>query len=126
MPYVAIGEMNLYYEESGNGVPVLLAHGGFSDISEWSPQVPAQLKYHYQASSTCCHKYVSATASAARQFKIDGRWRAKIHHFGSHMFIFEQFVLEDVERKIVRTTCKRSVQHPRKHSPKVFKNGETI
>ena len=41
MPYVAIGKMNLYYEEAGNGVPVLLAHGGFSDISEWSPQVPA-------------------------------------------------------------------------------------
>ena len=41
MPYAAIGKVNLYYEEAGNGVPVLLAHGGFSNISEWAPQVPA-------------------------------------------------------------------------------------
>ena len=41
MPYKAIGKMNIHYEEAGTGVPVLLAHGGFSNISEWASQVSA-------------------------------------------------------------------------------------
>jgi pimeloyl-ACP methyl ester carboxylesterase len=47
MPYATIGKVNLYYEEAGNGVPVLLAHGGFSNISEWASQVSA-LSYNYR------------------------------------------------------------------------------
>jgi len=39
MPYLRINDIELYYEEAGNGVPILLAHGGFSDISEWEHQV---------------------------------------------------------------------------------------
>lgn len=39
MPYASANGLGLYYEERGWGTPVLLAHGGFSDISEWEPQV---------------------------------------------------------------------------------------
>ena len=39
MPYLRINDIELYYEEAGKGVPILLAHGGFSDISEWEHQV---------------------------------------------------------------------------------------
>ena len=38
MPYASVGDMRLFYAEAGAGIPVLLAHGGFSDISEWQPQ----------------------------------------------------------------------------------------
>ena len=39
MPYANVNGMSLFYDEAGAGVPVLLAHGGFSDITEWAPQV---------------------------------------------------------------------------------------
>ena len=48
MPYANINSgMRLFYDEAGTGVPVLLAHGGFSDIAEWQPQV-ASLSSRYR------------------------------------------------------------------------------
>ena len=39
MPHVTVNDQQIFYDEAGAGVPMLLAHGGFSDISEWAPQV---------------------------------------------------------------------------------------
>ena len=41
MPYAKLPEVELYYEEAGEGYPIVLGHGGFSDITEWDPQVAA-------------------------------------------------------------------------------------
>ena len=41
MPYAKLEEVELYYEEAGQGYPIVLGHGGFSDITEWDPQVEA-------------------------------------------------------------------------------------
>ena len=47
MPHISVNDLSLFYDETGEGVPVLLAHGGFSDITEWEPQVDA-LASHYR------------------------------------------------------------------------------
>ena len=47
MPHVSVNDMSLFYDEAGAGYPMLLAHGGFSDITEWDSQVPA-LSPHYR------------------------------------------------------------------------------
>ncbi len=41
MPFAKLNEVELYYEEAGGGYPILLGHGGFSDVTEWDPQVGA-------------------------------------------------------------------------------------
>jgi pimeloyl-ACP methyl ester carboxylesterase len=41
MPFAKLEQVELYYEESGQGYPIVLGHGGFSDITEWDPQVEA-------------------------------------------------------------------------------------
>ena len=41
MPFAKLEQVELYYEEAGQGHPILLGHGGFSDITEWDPQVEA-------------------------------------------------------------------------------------
>lgn len=47
MPYAKLKDVELYYEETGDGYPILLGHGGFSDVTEWDPQVDA-LSRHYR------------------------------------------------------------------------------
>ena len=47
MPHVSVNGQEIFYDEAGAGVPMLLAHGGFSDISEWAPQVEA-FSPHYR------------------------------------------------------------------------------
>ena len=47
VPYAKLTEVELYYEEAGQGYPIVLGHGGFSDITEWDPQVEA-LAQHYR------------------------------------------------------------------------------
>ena len=39
MPYAPVNGVSLYYQETGEGLPILLGHGGWSDITEWDPQV---------------------------------------------------------------------------------------
>ena len=41
MPFAKLDQVELYYEEAGDGYPIVLGHGGFSDITEWDPQVEA-------------------------------------------------------------------------------------
>ena len=41
MPFAKLKEVELYYEEAGSGYPILLGHGGFSDVTEWDPQIGA-------------------------------------------------------------------------------------
>ena len=41
MPIAKLKDVELYYEEAGDGYPILLGHGGFSDMTEWDPQVDA-------------------------------------------------------------------------------------
>ncbi len=47
MPFAKLKDVELYYEETGDGYPILLGHGGFSDVTEWDPQVDA-LSQHYR------------------------------------------------------------------------------
>ena len=47
MPFAKLKDVELYYEETGEGHPILLGHGGFSDVTEWDPQVDA-LSRHYR------------------------------------------------------------------------------
>lgn len=47
MPFAKLGDVELYYEEAGEGNPIVLCHGGFSDITEWDPQLEA-LAEHYR------------------------------------------------------------------------------
>ena len=44
MPFAQIPGLQLYYEEEGRGTPLILAHGGFEDISAFDPQVEALSK----------------------------------------------------------------------------------
>ncbi len=39
MPFASVGDVDLYFEDVGEGYPLVLCHGGFSDVSEWDPQV---------------------------------------------------------------------------------------
>ena len=41
MPFAKLDQVELYYEEEGQGYPIVLGHGGFSDITEWELQVEA-------------------------------------------------------------------------------------
>lgn len=40
MPYAPVGnDIELYYEDVGHGLPIILAHGGWSDVTEWDSQI---------------------------------------------------------------------------------------
>ena len=47
MPYIDIDGTGLYYEEAGNGEPVVFVHGNWSDYSTWGltvPELPESLR----------------------------------------------------------------------------------
>ena len=39
MPKKQVGDVEIYYEEYGDGVPVVLLHGLAGDCSAWNPQI---------------------------------------------------------------------------------------
>jgi len=39
MPHAEVNGARLYYEEHGEGVPLVLSHGGWTDTSHWLPNV---------------------------------------------------------------------------------------
>jgi len=39
MPHAEVNGARLYYEEEGEGFPLVLSHGGFTDTSMWAPNV---------------------------------------------------------------------------------------
>jgi pimeloyl-ACP methyl ester carboxylesterase len=41
VPYVEVGEQQVWHEVSGDGEPVVLLHGAFAGASSWGAQVPA-------------------------------------------------------------------------------------
>lgn len=43
MPHIQLGDLACYYEESGEGVPILLIHGHPFDCTMWHPQLEAGL-----------------------------------------------------------------------------------
>lgn len=47
MPYFKVGASNLYYEEYGQGAPVVLLHGVGGNHASWFNQVP-ELSRHYR------------------------------------------------------------------------------
>jgi pimeloyl-ACP methyl ester carboxylesterase len=47
VPFAKLDQVELFYEEAGEGYPIVLGHGGFSDITEWDPQLEA-LSQHYR------------------------------------------------------------------------------
>jgi len=40
MPFVEVNGVQLYYEEHGSGFPLVLSHGGYSDLSVWEDSIP--------------------------------------------------------------------------------------
>lgn len=44
MPKVQVGDVELYYEDYGEGVPVVLIHGLAGDCSAWKPQIASMEK----------------------------------------------------------------------------------
>ena len=46
MPFASVNGTRLYYEETGSGPAVLLAHGGGGDLSQWRHQMPAMAQHH--------------------------------------------------------------------------------
>ena len=44
MPKVQVGDVELYYEEYGEGVPVVLVHGLAGDCSAWKAQIASMEK----------------------------------------------------------------------------------
>ncbi len=41
MPYVTAADVRLWYEEHGEGTPLVLLHGGWVDLGSWQPNIPA-------------------------------------------------------------------------------------
>lgn len=41
MPYIAIGQRNLFYQDQGSGFPILFGHSYLWDAAMWAPQVQA-------------------------------------------------------------------------------------
>jgi pimeloyl-ACP methyl ester carboxylesterase len=41
MPYVSANDLELHYESTGGGEPLVLVHGGWSDLHNWDPVAPA-------------------------------------------------------------------------------------
>ena len=39
MPKKQVGDVEIYYEEYGDGVPIVLLHGLAGDCSAWNPQI---------------------------------------------------------------------------------------
>jgi pimeloyl-ACP methyl ester carboxylesterase len=46
MPKVKVGDINLYYEQYGNGDPIIFAHAFLDDCSVWKAQVDALAQKH--------------------------------------------------------------------------------
>jgi len=46
MPQIVVGDVSIYYEEAGAGVPVVLIHGHPFDCSMWRPQLAASSPGH--------------------------------------------------------------------------------
>ena len=40
MPFADVNGVRLHYEEHGSGFPLVLTHGGYSDLSAWEDAVP--------------------------------------------------------------------------------------
>jgi pimeloyl-ACP methyl ester carboxylesterase len=40
VPFAEVNGVQLYYEEHGSGFPLVLSHGGYSDISAWEESIP--------------------------------------------------------------------------------------
>ncbi len=41
MPHAEINGAHIYYETRGQGRPLILSHGGWTDTSHWQPNLPA-------------------------------------------------------------------------------------
>lgn len=39
-PYADLGDINIYFEVHGSGYPILMLHGGFSNLEIWEYQIP--------------------------------------------------------------------------------------
>ena len=46
MPTVKVGDINLYYEQYGDGDPVVFAHAFLDNCSVWKAQIPALARKH--------------------------------------------------------------------------------
>ena len=47
MPKIQVNDVELYYEEHGEGTPVILIHGLAGDCSAWNAQIE-RLKPHFR------------------------------------------------------------------------------
>jgi pimeloyl-ACP methyl ester carboxylesterase len=46
MPQISVNDLSIHYEESGDGLPVILIHGHPFDATMWSPQLHAAFPGH--------------------------------------------------------------------------------
>jgi len=44
--YVQVNGLHMYYETYGEGIPVILLHGGFETCQMWAPVIPAFSRYY--------------------------------------------------------------------------------
>ncbi|MBF8267571.1 MAG: alpha/beta hydrolase [Dehalococcoidia bacterium] len=47
MPVAKVNGVQLHYEEHGSGFPLVLSHGGYSDLTRWEESLPT-LSQHYR------------------------------------------------------------------------------
>jgi pimeloyl-ACP methyl ester carboxylesterase len=78
--YVEVGAVQLYYEEAGEGLPIVLLHGGLLDRRMWDPQMEALSSRHrvirYDARNH------GRTKGVAGSFTHYDDLRALLDHFG--------------------------------------------
>lgn len=70
MPQVAIGAVNIAYDDQGSGAPVVFIHGHPFNRSMWHPQVAA-LTPHYRAITFDLRGYGQSTAPATHETFLD-------------------------------------------------------
>ncbi len=94
MPRVRVGDVELYYERSGNGEPVLMIMGLATDRTAWAAQVPAfSERYHCVVydhrgvglSDAPSPPYSIATFAGDAAGLLDALGLARVHVVGTSM-----------------------------------------
>ncbi len=72
MPVATVNDMNLYYEISGEGFPIVLAHGYCTSIRLWKHQIP-RLAQKYQVIAYDARGHGLSTAPAGKEHYTLGK-----------------------------------------------------
>lgn len=80
MPYATVCDYQMYYEDQGQGVPLVLLHGGLSTSADWAPLVPTYAR-HYRVLATDRRGY-------GRSSPRPGFERGYLYHDAQHLAAF--------------------------------------